>query len=85
MEMVGSFLLTFARFLVYALWFLVLGRIVASWVDPYRRHPVSRFFVDATEPFLAPIRRLLPPSGPIDFSPLVLMLLLSLLVGLLRS
>ncbi len=39
-------------------------------------HPVMRFLYTITEPLLAPIRRHLPYMGPVDFSPLVLILLL---------
>jgi YggT family protein len=39
-------------------------------------HPVMRFLYTITEPLLAPIRRRLPYTGAIDFSPLVLILIL---------
>jgi YggT family protein len=42
-------------------------------------HPVMRFIWDITEPLLAPIRRRLPRTGPIDFSPLVLIFILWLI------
>lgn len=59
------------------LYVLIIGRIIVSWVrvDPYHPTwgPVVRFLFDATEPFLAPIRRLLPPMGGLDLSPIVLL------------
>ncbi|HHW15484.1 MAG TPA: YggT family protein [Firmicutes bacterium] len=57
----------------------ILLRVLLSWLpglDP--RHPLVRLLDDLTEPILAPIRRVLPLAGPIDFSPLVAMLLLGL-------
>jgi YggT family protein len=39
-------------------------------------HPAMRFLYSITEPLLAPIRRRLPQTGMIDFSPLVLILIL---------
>jgi YggT family protein len=42
-------------------------------------HPVMRFIWDITEPLLAPIRRRLPRTGPIDLSPLVLIFILWLI------
>lgn len=66
--------------LVFVLWILVLGRVLVSWVDPMARNTISRYLVDLTEPMLAPIRRLLPQTGMIDFSPLILMLGLSVLL-----
>ena len=52
---------------------LILARIIVSWmrVDPY--HPAVRVLHDITEPLLAPIRRLMPSSGMFDLSPLVLL------------
>ena len=66
--------------LVLVLWLLVLGRVLVSWIDPRARNAVSRYLVALTEPMLAPIRRLLPQTGMMDFSPLILMLGLGLLL-----
>ncbi|PID76937.1 MAG: hypothetical protein CSB24_04120 [Deltaproteobacteria bacterium] len=52
---------------------IVLGRVVISWVnaDPY--NPIVRFLCEATDPLLERIRRFLPISiGSIDFSPMIL-------------
>jgi YggT family protein len=46
-------------------------------MDPY--HPVRRAIDGFVEPMLAPIRRVVPLVGMIDFSPLVLILLIQLL------
>jgi YggT family protein len=67
-------------FLVFGVWVLVLGRVLVSWTDPMARSSVSRFVISVTEPLLAPIRRVLPQSGMVDFSPLVLMLGLGILL-----
>ena len=50
---------------------ILLARVLISWfpVDPY--NPIVRVLHQLTEPLLAPIRRLLPQTGAIDFSPLV--------------
>ena len=74
------FLRNFLEILVLVLWLLVLGRVLVSWVDPMGRNAVSRSIVMLTEPMLAPIRRLLPQTGMIDFSPLILMLGLGVLL-----
>lgn len=74
--------------LVY--WFLVIlifARFIFSWVRPDPYHPfwgpVVRFTYQVTEPLLAPIRRILPNMGGLDFSPLLLLLGLNLLRNLL--
>ena len=74
------FVRNFLEILVLVLWLLVLGRVLVSWVDPTARNSVSRYIVAMTEPMLAPIRRLLPQTGMVDFSPLILMLGLGFLL-----
>jgi YggT family protein len=77
-----SFLAVFLRFFVMALYLVLLGRVLLSWVNPRFEGPVGRFLFETTEPFLAPIRRVLPASGAIDWSPLVAILGLSLVAGM---
>ena len=62
---------------LYAL--IILIRVVLSWLPVDRDQAWARFIVDVTEPLVGPIRRILPPFGGLDFSPLVAMLLLQLL------
>ncbi|MFI5254199.1 MAG: YggT family protein [Candidatus Limnocylindrales bacterium] len=76
-----AYLAVFLRLLVLALYVVLLGRVLLSWVNPRFEGPVGRFFYQSTEPILGPIRRLLPSTGPIDWSPLVAFLALSLLAG----
>ncbi len=63
---------------------LIIARILLSWVrtDPY--HPIVRFIHEITEPVLAPFRRIIPRGTmPIDFSPIIAILALELLESLL--
>jgi YggT family protein len=76
------FVRNFLEILVLVLWLLVMGRVLVSWVDPAARSTVSRYLVAITEPLLAPIRRLLPRTGMIDFAPLILLVGLGLLLRL---
>ncbi|MBE7534832.1 MAG: YggT family protein [Anaerolineales bacterium] len=48
--------------------------ILSYFMDPY--HPLRRGIDNIVEPMLAPIRRIVPLVGMIDFSPLVLILIL---------
>jgi len=77
-----AFVRNFLEILVLVLWLLVLGRVLLSWIDPMARSTVSRSVVAVTEPMLAPIRRLLPQTGMVDFAPLILMLGLGVLLRL---
>jgi YggT family protein len=80
---VQTFVIVFVRFLVMALWLVILGRVLMSWVDPTFSRPIARFLYEATEPILAPIRRVLPQTGMFDFSPLIVLLTLGVILRLL--
>ena len=59
------------------LWIVVLADVIVSWVlDPY--HPIRSFLDSIVQPMLDPIRRIVPPAGGIDFSPLVLLIVIQL-------
>jgi YggT family protein len=77
-----SFVAVFLRFLVMALYLVLLGRVLLSWVNPRFEGPLGRFLFETTEPILAPIRRVLPKTGAIDWSPLVAILVLSVVAGM---
>ncbi|MBY0451110.1 MAG: YggT family protein [Cyanobacteria bacterium] len=66
---------------------ILMGRILLSWVLGYgdwEKPPWSWVYV-ITEPVLAPFRRLIPPLGMIDISPIILFFALSLLEGLISA
>jgi YggT family protein len=76
---VGQFIQVFVQFFVIALWLVILARVLLSWINPRFEGTLGRFVYETTEPMLAPIRRLLPQTGTIDFSPLILLIGLGLL------
>ena len=58
--------------LIFDLYIIVLlARVLLSWVQVDPRNPIVNLINQLTEPLLAPIRRLLPQSGGVDFSPMV--------------
>lgn len=74
--------------LVYLLRFyslILLGRVLISWLDPGGRTPVAQVLFRLTEPILAPIRRVLPAAGPIDLSPLIAFLILSIVTQIVAT
>lgn len=73
-------LLNLIRFSLIAIWILVLGRVLVSFVDPGGRSRGGAFLVTMTEPILAPVRRVMPSTGMLDFSPLVVCIVLSLFI-----
>ena len=62
---------------------VVLAAVVMSWVQVDWRNPLARIVYILTEPVLAPIRRLLPVMGGLDFSPMVVLFALRALRRLL--
>jgi YggT family protein len=56
---------------------------VLSWVNPHA--PIAPTVDALTQPFLSPIRRVVPLIGGVDLSPLVLILLLQVLLTMLKS
>jgi YggT family protein len=62
---------------------VIVSVILSYFMDPY--HPVRRSIDSVVEPMLAPIRRVVPLLGMIDFSPLVLIILIQLLARILIS
>ena len=65
--------------LIRLLQILFIARFIAQMIDMRGGNPITRFLMDVTEPILAPIRRLLPSAGGIDFSPTIVLLGLFLL------
>jgi YggT family protein len=68
------------QIIAFFLWFMLIARVVLSWTNPGGGGGLVAFVYQMTEPILAPIRRLLPPTGGIDWSPLVAMLLLGVVL-----
>jgi YggT family protein len=64
---------------------LIVARAVGSFFVRDWSRGIPRFLWDVTEPILAPVRRILPSMGGLDFSPLVLIIGLQLLNGFLAS
>ncbi|RPI93486.1 MAG: YggT family protein [Chloroflexi bacterium] len=58
-------------------WLVIIAVVLSYFMDPY--HPVRRAIDGFVEPMLAPIRRILPPIGGLDFSPFVLLILIQVL------
>ena len=73
-------IVNFLELLISALMVLVIARVVVSWLAPSGGGGLVAFIYQVTEPILSPIRRVVPPSGGLDWAPLIAMLLLGLLL-----
>ena len=69
---ISTFIKIFIELFVTALFLVVAARVLIGWINPKFEGPVARFLFDTTEPLLAPIRRVLPKSAMLDWSPVIL-------------
>jgi len=70
-------------FTLYSL--AIIIRSFLSWFRISHYHPVARFLIQITEPLLAPLRRYIPPTRGLDFTPMVALIILWLVERLLQA
>lgn len=75
MFVIANLLTAIAQVLDYLLWvymWILIGRVIVSWVNADYHNPIVRFLYAATEPVLDPVRRRMPlTAGGLDLSPLL--------------
>jgi YggT family protein len=81
----SSFLATFFSLLFDALFIAILGYVIMSWIDRSGSTRASQVLREIADPILSPIRSIMPSTGPLDFSPIIALLLLQLLKGVILS
>jgi YggT family protein len=80
-----TYLVQFINLLYWVLTIAILARVLLSWVRIGPYHPIARLIVQITEPILGPIRRLLPSTAGLDFSPFVAIIALDIIRRLLMA
>ena len=80
-----SIILNFVDLFVFFANGLVVINIITSWVPSMRKLPGSETILGMSDVILLPVRKLLPPKGQLDWSPLVTIIGLQLLQGALHS
>lgn len=74
---------------IYVFLFSILIQVIMSWINPGSYNPMLSVLYSLNEPLLTPARRIVPPIGGLDLSPIVVMVALQLvailLVGPLRQ
>ena len=65
--------------------FVILIKIILSWVAPHNYNPVTAMLTTLAEPVLRPFRRLVPPLGGLDISPIFAIVLLQAGVIILQN
>ena len=71
--------------LVNIYFFAILAAIILSWIAPQSQHPAVALLYQLTEPVMAPVRRLLPSLGGLDFSPILVFVAINVLEIVLRG
>ncbi len=80
----SNFLILVVDILYWALFILIFARVILSWVRTgfYEiRHLVYRI----TDPIIEPVRRLLPATSGLDFSPFIILILAYVVREILRN
>ena len=80
-DLITVVLANIARATLSIYWFCLIVVFVMSWVAPGSYHPGAVLVRQLSEPILAPVRRLLPPMGGLDFS----MILVFILINVVRT
>ena len=70
--------------LVNIYFFALLAMIILSWLAPGSGNPAVFLLYQITEPVMAPFRKLLPPMGGMDFSPILVFILINVVQIALR-
>ncbi|MCP8616588.1 YggT family protein [Salirhabdus salicampi] len=69
--------------LLYFYSFAIIAYILLSWFPGARESAIGQFLAKIVEPYLEPFRKIIPPLGMIDFSPIVAIITLRLaMIGL---
>ena len=75
--------LIIVRYVCDILSIIILLRVVVSWYSPRPTNKLVIILYRVTEPILAPLRRIIPRVGRLDFSPLVAVILIQVIYYLL--
>ena len=81
----GLFVLAIGKLLemtIYVLMFAVFARILISWINPQLHNHMTSLLASLTDFMMRPARRLIPPVGMLDLSPIIVFLMLGLLLRL---
>jgi YggT family protein len=69
--------ITLLALIVKIYFWSILGVIILSWVAQGNDHPAIQLLRQLTEPVMAPFRKLLPPIGGLDLSPILVFLVIN--------
>ena len=76
-SLIGMSFLGVIRTTLDVFFYAILLQVILSWVNP--QSPISSVLNNLTKPVLAPIQRILPNAGGMDFSPVVALILIQMI------
>ncbi len=68
---IGQILLTTSNLFFNLMFFLILIRVILSWLPQYRYSQLGQIVFSLTDPVMRPIQNIIPPIGMMDISPIV--------------
>lgn len=79
LPLIMASLIGIAAYLVKIYFFAILAMIILSWVAPGGNSPALGLLFQLTEPVMAPFRKVLPPMGGLDLSPIFVFILINII------
>lgn len=63
----------------YIFYLILIARVIISWLPQFRKNAIADIIYKITDPVLAPIQKVLPPLGGLDWSVFALILLMQMI------
>ncbi|MBI4499511.1 MAG: YggT family protein [Chloroflexi bacterium] len=79
------YLATFISLFAQILSLAIFARAILSWFPIGRDNPLTMLLVQITDPILIPLRRVIPPLGMFDLTPMIAIILLSVVSRMAQS
>ena len=76
---IGWALVGLASMILDIYFFALIAMVIGSWIAPYSDHPAMSLIIQLTDPICAPARKLLPPMGGLDFSIILVFVVITLI------
>ncbi len=78
-------LLSLLQLVLMVVGFLILIRALLSWFPSLHENEIVQLVMQITDPVLEPIRRILPPMGGLDLSPMIALILIYSILQVIAS
>ena len=76
---IGWALVGLASMILDIYFFALIAMVIVSWIAPYSNHPAMSLIIELTNPICTPARKLLPPMGGLDFSIILVFVMITLI------